>query len=149
MSMVRYHDLIPPEYHSEKFGAETQSHCQFHTPASPAAGDIAGDADGDTGVAAVFEGAAELVPADGVVDPAVTEGATPPAATATFAWVTLPLSPGLAMRMLTLTFVGATCVAAGVGVGELAAGGEDGVARRHATGYRPWYQQDRRQYQQL
>ena len=105
-----------------------QSHCQFQTPASPAAGDIAGDADGDTGVAAAFEDATELVPADGVVDPEVTEGATPPAATATFAWVTLPLSPGLPMRMLTLTFVGATCVVAGVGVGELAAGGEDGVA---------------------
>ena len=81
-------------------------------------------------MAAAFEGAAELVPADGVVDPEVTEGATPPAATATFAWVTLPLSPGLAMRMLTLTFVGATCVVAGVGVGELAAGGVDGVASR-------------------
>jgi hypothetical protein len=81
-------------------------------------------------VAAAFVGAAELVPADGVVDPGLTEGATPPAATATFAWVTLPLSPGLAMRMLTLTFVGATCVAAGVGAGELATDGVDGVASR-------------------
>src|SRR5688500_5270061 len=107
-----------------------QSHCQFQTPVSPVAGDIAGDADGDTGVAAAFDDCAELVPVDGVVDPELTDGATAPAATATFAWVTLPLSPGLPMRMLTLTFGGATCVVAAPGVGELTTAGVDGVASR-------------------
>jgi hypothetical protein len=85
-------------------------------------GDIAGDAGGDTGAAAALDGAVEPAPADCVVAPVAPAGADAAAETATFAWVTLPLSPGLPMRMLTLTLAGATCVTAGTAVDELVAG---------------------------
>ena len=93
---------------------ERQSHCQFQTPESSAPGDIADDAEGDTG-AAVVDDVAALAAGAWALDSVPAAAAAAPAPIATFAWVTFPLSPGLAIRMLTLTFVGATCVATAPG----------------------------------
>ena len=84
-------------------GAETQSHCHDHVPGSWAV-DVGRGVEADTGGDAVEPvgalGAAGVVAAGSVAPPPVT-------AEATFTCVTGPLSPGLPMRTLTLTFVAA------------------------------------------
>ncbi|HSS72414.1 MAG TPA: hypothetical protein VLK53_02500 [Gaiellaceae bacterium] len=114
-------DIEPAGGITERSGIDRQFHCHDHVSGS------SWEADGAADAACAPVGAAEVpaavpVGAAAVDDVAADAGLAPAAAAdaATFTCVTGPLSPGLPIRTLTLTLLGATWAAAatvaGVGV---------------------------------
>ena len=108
-------------------GFDRQFHCQVHVSGSSCALEEEAAAGSGSGVEAcapdVPLGAAVLVAGAELVPEPVALGADVMAA-ATFTCVTDPLSPGLPIRTLTLTFVGEVCTAvavAGAAVGAAVA----------------------------